>query len=96
MFGLTGTGYFDMVAYQKFNDHQMTDYIPTDADLAKSFATMPEGVIRLSTQVRGHGDTQALSDCYPSRRTHLRSLRGGTPMQSRAVLAKWIASLRSQ
>jgi len=42
VFGLTGTGYFDMVAYQKFNDHQMTDYIPTDADLAKSFATMPK------------------------------------------------------
>ena len=42
VFGLTGTGYFDMVAYQKFNDHQMSDYIPTDADLAKSFATMPK------------------------------------------------------
>lgn len=42
VFGLTGTGYFDMVAYQKFNDHQMTDYIPTDADLAKSFGTMPK------------------------------------------------------
>ncbi|MBP5605624.1 MAG: pyridoxal-phosphate dependent enzyme, partial [Ruminiclostridium sp.] len=41
LFGLTGTGYFDMVAYQKFNDGQMTDYIPTDEELAKSFATLP-------------------------------------------------------
>ena len=42
VFGLTGTGYFDMVAYQKFNDGDMTDYIPTDAELEKSFATLPE------------------------------------------------------
>ncbi|MBP5606316.1 MAG: TrpB-like pyridoxal phosphate-dependent enzyme [Ruminiclostridium sp.] len=42
LFGLTGTGYFDMVAYQKFNDGQMTDYIPTDEELAKSFATLPQ------------------------------------------------------
>ena len=41
-FGLTGTGYFDMVAYQKFNDGLMTDYIPTDEDLAKGFAGLPE------------------------------------------------------
>ena len=34
LFGLTGTGYFDLVAYQKFNDGQMSDYIPTDEDLA--------------------------------------------------------------
>ena len=33
VFGLTGTGYFDMVAYEKFHDGQMSDYIPTDADL---------------------------------------------------------------
>ncbi len=34
VFGLTGTGYFDMVAYQKFNDGEMSDYIPTDEDIA--------------------------------------------------------------
>ena len=42
LFGLTGTGYFDLVAYQKFNDGQMTDYIPTDADLAVGFAGLPK------------------------------------------------------
>jgi len=42
VFGLTGTGYFDMVAYQKFNDNEMSDYIPTDAELEKSFATLPD------------------------------------------------------
>ena len=42
VFGLTGTGYFDMVAYQKFNDGEMGDYIPTAAELEKSFATLPE------------------------------------------------------
>ena len=41
VFGLTGTGYFDMIAYQKFNDGEMSDYIPTDADLEKSLATLP-------------------------------------------------------
>ena len=41
VFGLTGTGYFDMVAYEKFHDGQMTDYIPTDAELEASFATLP-------------------------------------------------------
>ena len=41
-FGLTGTGYFDMVAYQKFNDGEMSDYIPTDEELEKSFATLPK------------------------------------------------------
>ena len=41
VFGLTGTGYFDMVAYGKFNDGQMSDYIPTDADLAAGLATLP-------------------------------------------------------
>ena len=41
VFGLTGTGYFDMVAYEKFHDGKMTDYIPTDEDLAKSLATLP-------------------------------------------------------
>ncbi|MCF0123345.1 MAG: TrpB-like pyridoxal phosphate-dependent enzyme [Ruminiclostridium sp.] len=42
VFGLTGTGYFDMYAYQKFNDGTMTDYIPTDEDLAKGFASLPQ------------------------------------------------------
>lgn len=41
VFGLTGTGYFDMVAYQKFNDGQMSDYIPTDEDLKKGFDGIP-------------------------------------------------------
>ena len=31
-----------MVAYQKFNDNEMDDYIPTDAELEKSFATLPK------------------------------------------------------
>ncbi|MBD5116805.1 MAG: TrpB-like pyridoxal phosphate-dependent enzyme [Ruminococcaceae bacterium] len=42
LFGLTGTGYFDMVAYQKFNDGQMSDYIPTDEDLKPGFDGMPK------------------------------------------------------
>ena len=42
VFGLTGTGYFDMVAYQKYNDHEMSDYIPTDEDLQKSLANLPK------------------------------------------------------
>ena len=41
LFGLTGTGYFDMYAYEKFNDGKMTDTIPTDEDLAKGFAGLP-------------------------------------------------------
>ena len=42
VFGLTGTGYFDMVAYEKFNNGEMGDYIPTDEELEKSFAQMPK------------------------------------------------------
>ena len=42
LFGLTGTGYFDLVAYQKFNDGVMSDYIPTDEDLARGFAGLPQ------------------------------------------------------
>lgn len=42
LFGLTGTGYFDMVAYQKYNDGEMSDYIPTDEDIAASLAKLPE------------------------------------------------------
>ena len=41
IFGLTGTGYFDMVAYEKYNDGSMSDYIPTDADLERGFASIP-------------------------------------------------------
>jgi len=41
VFGLTGTGYFDMVAYEKFHDGLMTDYIPTDADLQPGFDGLP-------------------------------------------------------
>ena len=41
VFGLTGTGYFDMVAYEKFNNGTMTDYIPTDDDLKQGFDGIP-------------------------------------------------------
>ncbi len=42
VFGLTGTGYFDMYAYQKFNDGIMSDYIPTDEEIEKALAKLPE------------------------------------------------------
>ena len=42
VFGLTGTGYFDMVAYEKFHDGKMNDYIPTDEELEASFAGLPQ------------------------------------------------------
>ena len=42
LFGLTGTGYFDMVAYEKFHNGQMTDYVPSDEELAASFAQLPK------------------------------------------------------
>ena len=42
VFGLTGTGYFDLVAYKNFNDGSMMDYIPTDAELEANFAKMPK------------------------------------------------------
>ena len=42
LFGLTGTGYFDLYAYQKFNDGQMSDYIPTDADIAAALEKLPK------------------------------------------------------
>ena len=41
LFGLTGTGYFDMCAYKAYNDGTMSDYIPTDEDLARGFAGIP-------------------------------------------------------
>ncbi|MDE5778862.1 MAG: TrpB-like pyridoxal phosphate-dependent enzyme [Lachnospiraceae bacterium] len=42
VFGLTGTGYFDMVAYEKFNNGEMSDYIPTDEDLQPGFDSLPK------------------------------------------------------
>ena len=42
LFGLTGTGYFDMVAYEKFHDGLMSDYIPTDEELQKGFDSLPK------------------------------------------------------
>ena len=41
LFGLTGTGYFDMVAYEKYNNGEMTDTIPTDDAIAESLAKLP-------------------------------------------------------
>lgn len=42
LFGLTGTGYFDMYAYEKFNDGKMGDYIPSDEEIAASLAKLPQ------------------------------------------------------
>ena len=42
VFGLTGTGYFDMYAYQRFNDGQMGDYVPSDEEIAASLAKVPK------------------------------------------------------
>ena len=42
LFGLTGTGYFDLVAYEKFHDGKMDDYNPTDEELEASFAKLPK------------------------------------------------------
>ena len=42
LFGLTGTGYFDLYAYQAYNDGTMSDYIPTDEDLEPGFASLPK------------------------------------------------------
>jgi tryptophan synthase beta chain len=41
VFGLSGTGYFDLKAYEQFNDGTMTDYIPTDEELEKGFSLLP-------------------------------------------------------
>ena len=41
VFGLTGTGYFDMFAYEKFHDGKMSDYIPTDEEIAESVSALP-------------------------------------------------------
>lgn len=42
VFGLTGTGYFDMLSYEKYHNGLMTDYIPTDEDLKQGFAGIPQ------------------------------------------------------
>jgi tryptophan synthase beta chain len=42
LFGLTGTGYFDMYAYQKFNDGVMGDYVPTDEEIKEAIDRMPK------------------------------------------------------
>lgn len=42
LFGLTGTGYFDMTAYEAFHDGKMSDYIPTDEELNKGFDSLPQ------------------------------------------------------
>ena len=42
LFGLTGTGYFDMVAYEKYSNGEMSDYIPTDKDLEAGFVGLPK------------------------------------------------------
>ena len=42
LFGLTGTGYFDMTAYQAYNDGKMQDYVPSQEDLQKGFDGIPQ------------------------------------------------------
>ena len=42
VFGLTGTGYFDMVAYEKFHDGKMENYIPTDEEIQESLSKLPK------------------------------------------------------
>ena len=42
VFGLTGTGYFDMVAYEKFHEGEMSDYIPTDDELESYRSKLPK------------------------------------------------------
>ena len=42
LFGLTGTGYFDMMSYEKFHDGKMSDYIPTEEELERGFSGLPK------------------------------------------------------
>ena len=42
VFGLTGTGYFDMFAYKRFNDGEMMDYVPGEDELQKGFDSIPD------------------------------------------------------
>ena len=74
VFGLTGTGYFDMYAYEKFNNGEMTDYIPTDEDLAKGFAGLPSVPEKLNAAgMKGYPFFERLEalDELPSRRAAL-------------------------
>ena len=41
VFGLTGTGYFDLYAYQKYNDGVMGDFVPTDEEIETSLSLLP-------------------------------------------------------
>ncbi|WP_322199323.1 TrpB-like pyridoxal phosphate-dependent enzyme [Acutalibacter intestini] len=41
LFGLTGTGYFDLVAYEKFHNGQMKDYVPSDEEIAQALSKLP-------------------------------------------------------
>ena len=41
LFGLSGTGFFDLIAYKQYNAGKMTDYIPTDEDLEAGLAFVP-------------------------------------------------------
>ncbi|MCL2865872.1 MAG: TrpB-like pyridoxal phosphate-dependent enzyme [Lachnospiraceae bacterium] len=42
LFGLTGTGYFDLMAYGKYHDHQLSDHVPTDAEIQAGLAGLPK------------------------------------------------------
>ncbi len=42
LFGLTGTGYFDLTAYEKFHNGEMSDYVPSDAELQIGFDGIPK------------------------------------------------------
>ena len=54
VFGLTGTGYFDMVAYEKFHDGQMTDYIPSEEELAAARSKLPRVDTKKDTTIHRH------------------------------------------
>ena len=41
LFGLTGTGYFDLKAYEQYNDGKMIDIIPTDEQIEASLRQLP-------------------------------------------------------
>ena len=61
LFGLTGTGYFDMTAYESFNRGDMVDHIPTDEELEAGFATIPAvpGIQGEGGLALGEGDMRA-------------------------------------
>lgn len=42
LFGLTGTGYFDMTAYTSYMEGTMSDYVPTDEELEQGFQQLPK------------------------------------------------------